>query len=284
MAASETTVTVNVQKLGAPLAGARVTLLKPNDEYRSVLTDVLGNAVLDFRCDSAGPVQVTVTAYDCIPYEGTLQITNAVGALLVEGTPIIDDNASGGTVGNANGIIEVGETIDLRIPVINRGVNAYGTAQEYLLLQRELSMQRYDLVIFLFFFNDVANNTDRRNGRRPVFTVAEGQLVAPEEPALPPMRRLDRQMRQGDGSGEKAVNEPRHRLTIMLPCHERRRDRRRQHGDQDHLEAQEDIVGTDKRQSHRPDGCHAITSLICSLVDDVTIAQISAGVWGYFGD
>lgn len=69
--------------------------------------------------------------------------------------------------------------------VINHGVNAYSTSQEYILLQQELARQRYDVVILMFFFNDVADNVASRSGRRPLFTVANGQLVPPRAPARP---------------------------------------------------------------------------------------------------
>ena len=127
IAASETTVTVNVKISGTPLANARVTVLKAGDEYRSGLTDALGNISLDFRCDSVGPAQLTVTGYDCRPFQATINVTPATDDLLVEGAPIVDDNSSGGTTGNSNGLIEAGETVDLRIPVTNRGVGNAGS-------------------------------------------------------------------------------------------------------------------------------------------------------------
>ncbi len=66
--------------------------------------------------------------------------------------------------------------------VINRGVNAYGTGQQYLVLQRELAVHHYDMVVLMFFFNDVGDNEDGHSGRRPLFTVAKGQLSGPQPP------------------------------------------------------------------------------------------------------
>lgn len=71
------------------------------------------------------------------------------------------------------------------VAVVNRGVNAYSTGQEYLVLQRELASSRYDAVLLLFFYNDVKDNADRRRGRRPVFTVEGERLVPPGAPAKP---------------------------------------------------------------------------------------------------
>ena len=42
-------------------------------------------------------------------------------AVLSDGKPTIDDDALGGTNGDADGIWDAGETIDLRIPVTNSG-------------------------------------------------------------------------------------------------------------------------------------------------------------------
>jgi len=78
------------------------------------------------------------------------------------------------------------------IGVYNRGVNAFGTAQEYLLMQRELANGHYDKVVVMFFFNDVHNNIDGRHGRRPYFTVANGRLQPANQPAVPLMSPLTR--------------------------------------------------------------------------------------------
>ncbi len=64
------------------------------------------------------------------------------------------------------------------IAVANRGINGIGTAQQYLLLERELAAQHYDLVLLQFTPNDVDDNVDKKSGRRPWFVVEEGQLVA----------------------------------------------------------------------------------------------------------
>src|SRR5947209_2520343 len=63
---------VHVEHVGSPLYGARVTAYKPNDEFRSGLTDGAGNAVLPFRPDSTGAVTLTVTAYNSKPFQATI--------------------------------------------------------------------------------------------------------------------------------------------------------------------------------------------------------------------
>jgi lysophospholipase L1-like esterase len=78
------------------------------------------------------------------------------------------------------------------VAVINRGVNGFGTAQEYLLLQRELAEHRYDAVVLMFFYNDLADDVDSKNGRRPLFTLDGDALLPRNQPPRPLMSPLQR--------------------------------------------------------------------------------------------
>ncbi len=71
------------------------------------------------------------------------------------------------------------------VAVANRGVNAYGTAQQYLLLQREFRRLRYDRIAVLFYHNDVGNNVNGRNGRRPYFALVDDRLEVRNVTAAP---------------------------------------------------------------------------------------------------
>jgi hypothetical protein len=70
------------------------------------------------------------------------------------------------------------------IAIVNRGISGYGTAQEYLVLERELATNRYDTIILMFFINDLADNVDGKNGRRPYFDVVDGRLLPRNQPAV----------------------------------------------------------------------------------------------------
>jgi hypothetical protein len=118
---SDTTMLVNVKVGATPLSGARVTLFKANDDYRSATTDVAGNAVVEFRPGSTGTFTVTVTGLDCRPYQATMTVGAPAAAALADLTPVIDDDNAGGTIGNGNGLVDAGEVVDIRVPVINRG-------------------------------------------------------------------------------------------------------------------------------------------------------------------
>jgi len=79
------------------------------------------------------------------------------------------------------------------VAVYNRGITAFGTGQEYLLLQRELAARHYDTVAVMFFENDLDDDVTPKSGRRPLFELAGTELVPPKQPAqalMSPVRRL----------------------------------------------------------------------------------------------
>lgn len=119
---SDTAIVVHVAIGGVPLRNARVTAYKAGDDYRIGTTNNSGDLTLPFRPDNVGSFTLTVTAYDARPYQATVSIT-AAGAVPVLGdlAPVIDDDNVGGTIGNSNGALNAGETVDLRIPVKNSG-------------------------------------------------------------------------------------------------------------------------------------------------------------------
>ncbi len=50
----------------------------------------------------------------------------AAGAYVNYASVTVDDNTSGGSFGNANGVVDAGETIDLTLSLINTGGAATG--------------------------------------------------------------------------------------------------------------------------------------------------------------
>jgi lysophospholipase L1-like esterase len=78
------------------------------------------------------------------------------------------------------------------VAVANRGVNAYATSQELLLLERELERGPWSRVLVFFTPGDVADNVDGKRGRRPIFVLEGDRLVPrnqPPAPLLGPWRR-----------------------------------------------------------------------------------------------
>lgn len=78
------------------------------------------------------------------------------------------------------------------VAVYNRGLTGFGTAQEYLLLQRELAATRYHTVVLMFFINDLDDNINGMKGGRPYFELADGQLLARNQPVLARIGKLER--------------------------------------------------------------------------------------------
>jgi hypothetical protein len=72
-----------------------------------------------------------------------------------------------------------------QVAVVNRGVNAYATSQELLLLGRELERGPWSQVLLFFTPGDLEENLDGRGGRRPLFALQDGRLVPRNQPAAP---------------------------------------------------------------------------------------------------
>src|SRR5439155_21342655 len=76
---------------------------------------------LPFRTDSLGGITLTVCGYDCRPVQRTVPIAAVAGKpVLAVQAPVVDDGA-GGTIGNADGILDAGETVDLHAALRNNG-------------------------------------------------------------------------------------------------------------------------------------------------------------------
>jgi uncharacterized repeat protein (TIGR01451 family) len=118
---SDSLISVNVQVDAANMAGARVTAYKANNDFSTGVTDASGNIVLPFRPDSLGSISLTVTAFNCRPYQGTVSITSTPIPAVVDPNWTIDDDNSGGTAGNGNGLVDAGETVELLVPLRNNG-------------------------------------------------------------------------------------------------------------------------------------------------------------------
>ncbi|MBI5710352.1 MAG: VCBS repeat-containing protein [Candidatus Eisenbacteria bacterium] len=118
---SDSSFSVHVAIGGTPLYGARVTAYKPGDEFESVLTNGAGDALVPFRPDSLGNLTLTVTAFNARPYQATVPVVASGQEVLADLPVTVDDDNLGGTAGNADGLFDAGETVDLDVPVRNNG-------------------------------------------------------------------------------------------------------------------------------------------------------------------
>jgi hypothetical protein len=115
--------------LGAVLPGAYVSL------YRALASDTIqiggltnnsGDITLNFRNVFSGPINVTVGYRNRIPAVGVCNVNSQLVTLGAD-TTIIDDDNSGGTIGNSDGKINPHETIGLNIRLYNFGTSTTAT-------------------------------------------------------------------------------------------------------------------------------------------------------------
>ena len=122
-----TNVVVNVTVGGVAREGALVCLQKGTEEYEFATTDALGNATLPFRAESAGSVQVTVSGQNMTTHLGSMTVTNGGGPYVsVQSLSLSDDN-SGASLGNSDGVLDAGETIELTVTFTNSGNSTAST-------------------------------------------------------------------------------------------------------------------------------------------------------------
>jgi len=121
-----TSILVNVTSGGEPVDSAYVCLSKGGDDYQRGATNALGNAVFSFRAESAGQITVVVTGHNIARHQSTIPVTPGSGAYVSYASMTVDDNTSGGSFGNADGVVDAGETIDMTVSVVNTGVSTSG--------------------------------------------------------------------------------------------------------------------------------------------------------------
>ena len=121
MPLSDSTLTVGVTAGGLPLDSARVTVYRADHEFASALTDAAGNVTLPVRPDTLGAMTLTVTGFNCRPYQTSVGVVAGAAPALAQRSVRIDDSGAGGTSGDGNGIWDAGETVALYPVVRNTG-------------------------------------------------------------------------------------------------------------------------------------------------------------------
>ncbi|MBD3367314.1 MAG: T9SS type A sorting domain-containing protein, partial [Candidatus Eisenbacteria bacterium] len=106
---------------------ALVCVVKDAEVYATGYTDASGQVVLSFSPETTGTMTITVTAPDHLPYEDTINVTAVSGAHLTLRDTATDDDTTGSSDGNGNGLVEPGETIEISVTIGNGGQSAAGT-------------------------------------------------------------------------------------------------------------------------------------------------------------
>jgi len=114
---------VNVShSMGMPIEGAYVSLYKEvggqEEMFAIDRTDLYGDVHLQFDAPTSGNMILTVSGRNLYPYQSTVSIVE--GELVVaHDSHLIDDDNSGYSSGNGDGIANPGETIELSINLKN---------------------------------------------------------------------------------------------------------------------------------------------------------------------
>ncbi len=114
------TVTAFVESDMLPVPGATVTLSMGDDVYVTGITDVNGEVDFELTIVEAGIATLSATASNNENSQVDIAVNNSGAYLAVSNYQIIDDGTEG-SIGNANGIIEAGETVAIRPTVTDTG-------------------------------------------------------------------------------------------------------------------------------------------------------------------
>jgi FlgD Ig-like domain len=109
---------IAVTKQGIPLSNALVCVMKGDEVYSYDYTNALGQVTFAINPTSLGTMSVTMTARNCLPYEGSTQVVPSSGPYPIYFANIINDPMPGG---NNDGNLNPGEAINLSVGIKNVG-------------------------------------------------------------------------------------------------------------------------------------------------------------------
>ncbi|MGD8627455.1 MAG: C25 family cysteine peptidase [bacterium] len=118
--AGDNEIEVDVTDGASPVEGARVSIFN-DDTYHMALTDAAGRAYVNPGAADPCSLLVTVSAHDFYPSVDTVAVIVASHAVVVIDSVGIDDDSAGGSLGNSDGVIDAGETIENLVVLANVG-------------------------------------------------------------------------------------------------------------------------------------------------------------------
>ncbi|NQU67530.1 MAG: hypothetical protein HQ510_06270 [Candidatus Marinimicrobia bacterium] len=113
-------IVISEEVSGNPVEGARVVITDLLGFANTGFTNEDGLTLLDIGSEYSGDLTVTVIKKNCIPYQGNLQISDSGNVLAVNTADITIFES----IGNNDGIVNPGETIQLQVPINNTGNNS----------------------------------------------------------------------------------------------------------------------------------------------------------------
>lgn len=116
-------ITVSVKTENTPKNGATLCIMKGADAYMvDIITDTLEH-IFNINSYTNDSLYVTVTAHNYIPKEIRVADPTQYNTNISIKDLIFDDDKSGKSVGNGDGILGAGESIELTVKLKNTGVN-----------------------------------------------------------------------------------------------------------------------------------------------------------------
>jgi Peptidase family C25/FG-GAP-like repeat/FlgD Ig-like domain len=115
------TLNVTVTDGAIPVEGAYVCVQKTDEIYATAYTGADGIAAIPFWAETTGEFNVAVTASEFVPYTATGDVVAATDYALVVSSLQLYDDGTFNSIGNDNGVVELGEVIRLRLTVENDG-------------------------------------------------------------------------------------------------------------------------------------------------------------------
>ena len=107
---------------GGAVEGARVTIYTDDySVYSTGTTDGSGNVTLCPRAETTGTLRIKAVAHDFLVFNGSAEIAAPSGPYVSLYAHVVDDDTSGGSSGNDDGLVNAGETIELTIELKNAG-------------------------------------------------------------------------------------------------------------------------------------------------------------------
>ncbi|TKJ41266.1 hypothetical protein CEE37_06255 [candidate division LCP-89 bacterium B3_LCP] len=123
----ENAISFTVEETGiGPLEDAIVCLYIENDLHEVGLTDASGQVTLALNPSAANNVKVTITKQNFYPIVDSLDVIQADVAVGYFGHTIDDDN-SGSSSGNGDGVVNPGETLEIPVTLKNFGASVTAT-------------------------------------------------------------------------------------------------------------------------------------------------------------
>jgi hypothetical protein len=114
-------VTVTVTDGTNPVPNAVVCASDANGTYARARTNTAGQVTLPLSSSEPGTVDVVATAKNFLPSETTMTLDAIAGAQVALTDFVVDEDGSGASSGNGDGVIDAGETVELNLTAHNGG-------------------------------------------------------------------------------------------------------------------------------------------------------------------